>query len=122
MIEPIELRLCDAGTALEIDWSDHRPSRLSARRLRDACRCAECTRAKVDGRALPRDNEIAVSAIDPVGSYAVNLRFSDGHARGIFPWAYLREITAEAEDAISCSTGVGQPGSVPAEPSRKDDA
>jgi DUF971 family protein len=82
---------------------------LSAQRLRDACRCAGCTRARVDGRAAPADATIAVSAIDPVGGYGVNLGFSDGHGRGIFPWLYLREI----DEAITCSTAGERPASVP---------
>ena len=35
--------------------------------------------------------------IELVGSYAINIAFSDGHDRGIYPWAYLREIAIEAE-------------------------
>jgi len=122
MSAPVELRLRDGGTVLEVDWDDARSSRLSARRLRDACRCAGCTRARIDGSALPLDDSIAVSGIDLIGGYAVNLRFSDDHARGIFPWAYLREIADEAADAISCSTGAAPPGIVPAAPHRKDPA
>jgi DUF971 family protein len=119
MTPPVELRLSDRGRRLDIDWDDQPTSHLSARALRDACRCAACTRAKIDGRPLARDDMIAVAGIDPVGEYAVNLRFSDGHARGIFPWAYLREIAA---DAITCSTGAEPPGTVPAVPHRKDQA
>jgi DUF971 family protein len=37
----------------------------------------------------------------PVGSYAVQLVFSDGHERGIFPWVYLRELGQPARDALS---------------------
>jgi prepilin-type processing-associated H-X9-DG protein len=37
-----------------------------------------------------------VTQIDPLGGYAVNLGFSDGHARGIFPWVYLRDLAREA--------------------------
>jgi DUF971 family protein len=32
--------------------------------------------------------------IEPVGEQALNLGFSDGHDRGIYPWAYLRQLGA----------------------------
>jgi DUF971 family protein len=112
MTQPTELRLRDGGRTLEIDWDDGRASRLSAPRLRDACRCAGCTRAGVDGRAAPADAAITIVAVDPVGGYGVNLGFSDGHARGIFPWRYLREI----DDAITCSTAADRAASVSGSP------
>jgi DUF971 family protein len=34
---------------------------------------------------------VAVSGFAPMG-YGVQLRFSDGHDKGVFPWAYLAEI------------------------------
>ncbi|MFX7796821.1 gamma-butyrobetaine hydroxylase-like domain-containing protein [Acinetobacter baumannii] len=36
-----------------------------------------------------------VMAIEPAG-YGVQLIFNDGHARGIYPWAYLAELAATA--------------------------
>jgi DUF971 family protein len=35
---------------------------------------------------------VNLAAAEPVGQYALNLRFSDGHERGIYPWALLREL------------------------------
>jgi len=42
------------------------------------------------GQAL--EVAIRLDAIHPVGDKGLNLVFSDGHGRGIFPWAYLREL------------------------------
>ena len=36
--------------------------------------------------------EVTVTAIEPVGHYAIKPVFSDGHESGIFTWAYLREL------------------------------
>jgi DUF971 family protein len=36
--------------------------------------------------------EVNVNAIEPVGNYAVLLRFSDGHATGIFSWETLYDL------------------------------
>lgn len=39
--------------------------------------------------------DIAIAAIHPVAAYALNIAFSDGHDRGIFPWAFLRELAGQ---------------------------
>ncbi len=41
------------------------------------------------------DAELTLADAPPVGHYAVQLRFSDGHDRGVYPWAYLRELSGE---------------------------
>jgi DUF971 family protein len=38
--------------------------------------------------------DIAIKGIEPVGSYAVTLTFSDGHDTGIYSWDYLYELGA----------------------------
>jgi DUF971 family protein len=63
--------------------------RLTAERLRGACKCAHCVRARIDGVFPDRFDGIAVVQVSPIGDYAINLAFSDGHARGIYPWIYL---------------------------------
>lgn len=35
---------------------------------------------------------VEITAIEPVGHYAVRLLFSDGHDTGLYTWAYLREL------------------------------
>jgi DUF971 family protein len=39
--------------------------------------------------------EVGIDAIEPVGHYAVQPRFSDGHDTGIFTWEYLYRLGAE---------------------------
>jgi len=34
---------------------------------------------------------VQLSGVEPVGQYAVQLLFSDGHDRGIYPWSLLRQ-------------------------------
>jgi prepilin-type processing-associated H-X9-DG protein len=68
---------------------------LAAARLRAACRCAHCVRARADG-VFPRSFDgVTIERVSPVGSYGVNIGFSDGHARGIYPWAYLLQLLKE---------------------------
>jgi DUF971 family protein len=39
--------------------------------------------------------DVGIDAIEPVGHYAVQPRFSDGHDSGIFTWDYLYRLGAE---------------------------
>jgi DUF971 family protein len=45
----------------------------------------------------PSSGPLRAEAIEPVGNYAIRLRFSDGHASGIYSWRYLREIEPQIE-------------------------
>jgi DUF971 family protein len=71
------------------------PQSLAARRLRAACRCAQCVRARVDGVFPPSFDGVAIERVSPIGSYGINIGFSDGHTRGIYPWAYLSQLLKE---------------------------
>lgn len=39
---------------------------------------------------------VTITAIEPVGNYAIRLVFSDGHSSGIYRWAYLQTLIKEA--------------------------
>lgn len=69
--------------------------RLDAARLRRACRCAACTGTRLTGAPVVAEAGIRLTAAAPIGGYALNLGFSDGHARGVFPFAYLAELATE---------------------------
>lgn len=61
--------------------------------LRNRCRCAECRAQFLNGAQTVQEN-ILVTAATPLG-YGLQLHFSDGHNRGVFPWNYLAQIAAE---------------------------
>jgi len=64
---------------------------LAAERLRLSCKCAHCTRARIDER-FPRDFPgIAIVDVADLG-YGLNIAFSDGHSRGIYPKSYLANL------------------------------
>jgi prepilin-type processing-associated H-X9-DG protein len=69
--------------------------RLPAERLRAACKCAHCIRARIEGVFAPAFDGIAITDVAPIGDYAVNIAFSDGHARGIYPWSLLLDLKAD---------------------------
>lgn len=41
--------------------------------------------------------EVGIQEIEPVGNYAVLLRFTDGHASGIYSWETLHDLGANQE-------------------------
>jgi DUF971 family protein len=68
---------------------------VPALRMRDACACAECIEEGT-GRKLLVTEKIPedIRAVDvwAVGSYAIQIRWSDGHDSGIYSWDLLRRI------------------------------
>lgn len=77
--------------ALRLRWADG-DAELQAARLRAACKCGDCRagRTRSDGAA------VQLADARPVGLYALQLIFSDGHDRGIYPWQLLQELSAAA--------------------------
>lgn len=41
---------------------------------------------------VPGKKHVNINSIEPVGNYAVQLHFDDGHNTGIFSWTLLREL------------------------------
>ncbi len=74
---------------------------IGAPRLRAACRCADCRRERLDRGADPNTGGATIASatiaeVRLVGDHALNIAFSDGHDRGIYPWSYLRELARGA--------------------------
>ena len=88
-------RLVDdsASGELAIFWPDGVQARLPHRVLRSACKCAACEAQRRRGEAVDVDAGIRIASIHPVGNYALQLIFSDGHQRGIYPWQQLRALS-----------------------------
>lgn len=64
---------------------------VPAETLRLSCKCAHCTRARFDGRFPERFPGIAITEIGDLG-YGLNISFSDGHNRGIYPKPHLLSL------------------------------
>ena len=86
---PEKVSLSGQRDALILGYADGRTEIIEAARLRIACRCAACTRARVDGVFPESFDAITIVTVSAVGEYGINVEFSDGHARGIYPWGYL---------------------------------
>jgi DUF971 family protein len=99
-LEPIQIELVDDGSALALTWADRGRTSLGAVTLRRASRAATEIRRQFDGVALVTPPGLHLTAVHPVGNYALRLFFSDGHDRGIYPWSYLRELADQHETEI----------------------
>ncbi len=87
---------------MQIIWADGHESIYEFSALRRACPCAEC-QPWVHGVGAVGDTPESVrqavaelksaSDVSRVGAYAINLRWADGHASGIYTFEYLRSLT-----------------------------
>ncbi len=94
---PSSIELHTASRTVELVWGDA-VATLPHKALRLACRCADCESARRRGvplDALPDDIELL--RMEPVADSGLRLFFSDGHDRGIYPWAYLFQLAFAAD-------------------------
>lgn len=95
---PTEIKLHQKSRLLEITFSDGHAFRLPYEFLRVYSPSAE-VRGHGPGQEILQVGKraIEIRTLDPVGSYAVQPVFSDGHATGIFSWDYLYELGQNQE-------------------------
>jgi len=95
---PTGITLHQKSRVLEITFSDGRSFRLPYEYLRVYSPSAE-VRGHGPGQEVLQIGKRAVEirALEPVGSYAVQPQFSDGHSTGIFSWDYLYELGENQE-------------------------
>ena len=87
---PSHLTLHQKSRVLEIAFADGKNFRLSCEFLRVHSPSAE-VRGHGPGQEVLQagKSKVEIRSLEPVGSYAVQPAFSDGHATGIYAWAYL---------------------------------
>jgi DUF971 family protein len=91
---PLSITDHSRSGVLEIEWRDGAVSRLPHGLLRASCRCAACEQTRRRSGADPvADAALRLAHVEAIG-HGLNLVFDDGHGRGIYPWAYLRELRA----------------------------
>ncbi len=96
---PIEINLHQKSRVLEVSFDDGAHFNLSCEYLRVHSPSAE-VRGHGPGQEVLQvgKEQVNISAIDPVGSYAVRLHFDDGHNTGLYSWRYLYELGAQHEE------------------------
>lgn len=92
---PDSVRIEEAGRLLTLARGGRADVTVSAPRLRLSCRCAWCTRARIDGAFPIAADEVRIRDAEPVGGYAIRLFFTDGHDRGIFPWVFIDALAPD---------------------------
>ena len=81
-----------AQGVLALHWADGRSARVTHARLRAVCPCSECRAQRRAGIDIQAHADVRLAAIEPVGAYALNLAFSDGPRRGIYPFEMLATL------------------------------
>ena len=101
-----------APNEIEIVWSDGQTMRYTAKKLRDVCPCATCrekrrgeeqkiSNAKAKSNMLlpvlaaSEAKPLTIERLRPVGNYAYNIAFGDGHDSGIFTLEFLHQIGSQ---------------------------
>ena len=97
-VKPTDIILHRASHKLEVAFDDGTRYELPCEYLR-----VESPSAEVQGHSPSQrvwvggKRNVNISAIEPIGNYAVVLRFNDGHDTGIFTWSFLKELGEEYE-------------------------
>jgi DUF971 family protein len=112
MPRPTGITLDRKNKKLIIAWDDAQTCEYPLELLREACPCVECRggHANMGGRPdvndllttipLARAKSYAVERLVPVGHYALQPEWTDGHKTGIYTWAYLRDLCQDLSEAL----------------------
>ena len=95
---PTEIRLRKQEKILEVDFDDGSHFALPAELLR-----VESPSAEVQGHGpgektlIAGRRHVGIMAVEPVGNYAVRIKFDDLHDTGIYSWRYLYNLGREKD-------------------------
>jgi DUF971 family protein len=97
--KPGDLAFDNDGNLL-VRWDDGKESKFAPRWLRARCPCAECVE-EWSGRRVVGEGQIAegvrARGMKPIGRYAIQIEWSDGHSTGIYSWDYLLKLREGGE-------------------------
>lgn len=95
---PRDIELHQRTRTLELIYSDDERYALSCEYLRVYSPSAEVRGHGLGQEVLQTGKiNVAINAIKPVGNYALQLVFSDGHDTGIYSWDYLYELATQQD-------------------------
>jgi len=95
---PTALTVHQQSRTLEVSFSDGAQFRLPFELLRVYSPSAEVQGHGPGQEVLQTGKrEVEIVALEPVGNYAVQPTFSDGHSSGLYAWDYLYHLGARQE-------------------------
>ncbi|MFZ2157576.1 MAG: DUF971 domain-containing protein [Bradyrhizobium sp.] len=95
---PVEIRLAKDRRTLHIAFDDGQSFGLPAELLRVASPSAEVQgHSEAERKTVGGKRNVTILSVDAVGNYAVRLGFDDMHSTGIYSWAFLHDLGANAE-------------------------
>ena len=95
---PKEIKLHQKSKLLEIFFDDNTECKLSCEMLRVHSPSAEVQGHSPDQAVLQIGKEdINIAEINPVGNYAIKIKFTDGHDTGLYTWKYLHHLAKNYE-------------------------
>jgi DUF971 family protein len=118
---PTDITVHQQSRVLEIAFSDGACFRIPFELMRVYSPSAEVMGHGPGQEVLQTGKrEVGISALEPVGHYAIRPQFSDGHDSGLFSWDYLYQLGAEQDklwadyEARLAAAGVGRDDPMPA--------
>ncbi|OGI38417.1 MAG: 1-(5-phosphoribosyl)-5-((5-phosphoribosylamino)methylideneamino)imidazole-4-carboxamide isomerase [Candidatus Muproteobacteria bacterium RBG_16_64_10] len=97
-VRPTDIKLHQKSRVLEIEFDDGSHFNLPCEYLRVYSPSAE-VRGHGPGQEvlqLGKEN-VNITQVEPVGTYAVSLHFDDGHNTGIYSWDWLHHLGVNQE-------------------------
>jgi len=96
---PTEIKLHQVSRLLEITFDDGKTFQLTCEFLRVHSPSAE-VRGHGPGQETLQSGKknVEIKTVEPVGNYAVQLAFSDGHNTGIYSWDILYDYGARQSE------------------------
>ena len=90
-LEPTEIKVNVEQQRLLLSWADGQHKNFSTEQLRANCPSGLCRASRLRQKEIQYPENVAISAIYSQG-YGIQICFDDGHDKGIFPWAFLKEL------------------------------
>lgn len=95
---PTEIKLHKKSRVLEITFNDGKTFQLPCEFLRVYSPSAEVRGHGPGQEILQTDKQdVSITHIEPIGNYAIQLNFSDGHNTGIYSWDLLYSYGLDQE-------------------------
>lgn len=95
-LKPTEIRLRKKSRLLVVGFDNGQSFELPFEYLRVSSPSAEVRGHGPGQEVLQTGKEkVQISALEPVGHYALKIVFDDGHDTGLYTWGYLHELGAE---------------------------